>query len=271
METKIFIFLFISTLGYLIYYIFLRNEKVLNYNRFYLLSIFWISIILPFIEIEVSSIQNSVRDVRLEKVWDEIVINKTDSTGYYIDYQNIIIGFWLTVSFFFLLRYFFGLAKLFNTIYRHIKVRRDNFTYVLIPDLPISYNFLHYIMVNEQDFNNNTVEKEILYHEQQHAKQLHSLDILFTELFFCFTWFHPIIYFLKKELKTTHEFLADEFVIQQKVSPKDYQNLILHTTNKHQTQFVNNFNYLTTKKRFIMMTKSISRTKSSVLQISSLQ
>lgn len=123
-------------------------------------------------------------------------------------------------------------------------------------------------MVNENDFNNNSLPKEIQYHEQQHAKQLHSLDILFVELFFCFTWFHPIIYFLKKELKITHEFLADEFVIRQNVMPKDYQNLILHTTNKYQTQFVNNFNYLTTKKRFIMMTKSISRRKSSVLQIS---
>lgn len=141
METKILIFLFISTLGYCIYYLFLRNEKVLNYNRFYLLSVFFLSIILPFMEIEISSMQNSVRDIPLEKVWDEMVINKNNTAKDNLDYQNIIIKIWLLISSVFLLRYVFGLAKLFNNIYQHTKVKKDNLTYVLIPDLPISYNF----------------------------------------------------------------------------------------------------------------------------------
>lgn len=50
----------------------------------------------------------------------------------------------------------------------------------------------------------------VLLHERVHAKQLHTLDVLFFELLHCAFWFNPLYRLALKRLRMLHEFIADK-------------------------------------------------------------
>lgn len=63
----------------------------------------------------------------------------------------------------------------------------------------------------------------ILAHEQIHAEQGHSLDIMLSELFLCAFWFHPVAWWMRSKLRANLEYLVDAEVINGGVSRRDYQ------------------------------------------------
>ena len=96
-------------------------------------------------------------------------------------------------------------------------------------------------------------QKLILEHEKVHIRQWHSLDVLLMEICVIIKWFNPLIYWFRDALKATHEFIADQYVIQQKSNVRDYATLLV---NQHKLQtaapLTNTF-YSMTKKRLNMM------------------
>ena len=49
----------------------------------------------------------------------------------------------------------------------------------------------------------------IMQHEQVHARQWHSLDILLIQLVKIFNWFNPMVYLYERAIKLQHEYIAD--------------------------------------------------------------
>src|SRR5690606_25032214 len=71
-----------------------------------------------------------------------------------------------------------------------------------------------------------------------------------------------IILFYKKAMQLNHEFLADEAVLNIYKSVADYQTLLLSKIGLiNKIPLTNSFNYLITKKRLIMMTKQVNKTR----------
>jgi hypothetical protein len=100
-------------------------------------------------------------------------------------------------------------------------------------------------------------------HELTHVTQKHTLDILFIEILKTVFWFSPIFIFYKKAIQLNHEFLADEKVVTSYNNVPFYQSLLLSKANKNPTFYLaSNLNYLITKKRLLMMTKTTSNSKS---------
>ena len=64
-------------------------------------------------------------------------------------------------------------------------------------------------------------------HEEVHMRENHSMDIIILRFFQAICWFNPFIYFLKTALEATHEFRADEVVIQKHGDVKEYSKIIL--------------------------------------------
>jgi len=62
--------------------------------------------------------------------------------------------------------------------------------------------------INREFFTTEDYDK-VLLHEQAHAQQLHSLDLVLAELFAVFQFFNPFAWQLKKSLAETHEYYAD--------------------------------------------------------------
>ena len=103
--------------------------------------------------------------------------------------------------------------------------------------------------------------REILIHEQTHARQWHSLDILFAECMTCLLWFNPFVWFLQKEIRDNLEYLADDSVLHAGCDRKCYQYhlLGLSTSRQAAAHLYSNFNVSSLKNRIRMMNKQSSK------------
>lgn len=127
------------------------------------------------------------------------------------------------------------------------------------------FSFFHWIFVHP-DSHTDEEMAEILAHENTHARQMHSLDVVFSELMCIFCWFNPFAWLMKREIRNNLEYLADQRVLQNGYDHKTYQYHLLGLANhKAAATLYNSFNVLPLKKRIKMMnkkrTKEIGRTK----------
>jgi TonB family protein len=111
-----------------------------------------------------------------------------------------------------------------------------------------------------------TSRDTILKHEQVHAVQLHSADVILFELILIVNWFNPVVYAYKKSVKFIHEFIADEIASTGK-DKSDYALLLVSNIfGIQKEQLSNNFyNQSLLKKRIMMLHKSKS-TKAAILK-----
>ncbi len=164
---------------------------------------------------------------------------------------------------FFGIKFLKNLVQIIRRIHGNPKQRWQQFFHVLLKEPLPPHTFLSYIFLNKSKFEANEIPKEVLLHEQTHARQKHSYDILFVEFLQVIFWINPFIYLLKKSIKLNHEFLADQAVIKKGISQTQYQNTLLSYLSHHSfekqesTSIANAINYSSIKKRFnIMKTKT---------------
>ena len=120
----------------------------------------------------------------------------------------------------------------------------------------LPYSFFRYIFVNQADYENGKIEKELLMHEEAHCLQYHSIDIIIIELLNIFFWFNPAIWLFRKSILLNHEYYADNKVLTYR-DPIDYQQLLLNILLRNNSNYlVSNFKYSFIKSRINMMTKS---------------
>ena len=170
--------------------------------------------------------------------------------------QNIFIVLFIIVSSVLLIRFAFNIFRIIRKIIKCKKIKKVNVSLVLVEEKTIPYSFFRYVFVNQSDFENGKIEKELLIHEEAHCLQYHSVDIILLELINVFFWFNPTIWLFRKEILLNHEYYADNKVL---VSNKsfDYHKLLLNLVIQNNTNYlVSNFKYSLIKNRIIMMTKS---------------
>ncbi|RAJ18170.1 M56 family metallopeptidase [Olleya aquimaris] len=181
----------------------------------------------------------------------DTLIEEETSTNYMSTILWSIYGFGVVI---FLVRFCINLVGIFSKIKNNNTLKNNPFVNVLIEHLQTPHTFFNFIFLNKDKFENNQIPKEVLLHEQTHAKQKHSLDILFLELVQIVFWFNPLLYWLKKEVKLNHEFLADQAVLDQGIETKTYQNILLSfSSNQQELALANAINYSSIKKRFTLM------------------
>jgi len=115
------------------------------------------------------------------------------------------------------------------------------------------FSFFSAIFMNPALHNEHEI-REILEHELTHVRQLHSFDVLVSELLTIAFWFNPATWLMKGEIRQNLEFLADDKVIESGFDSKAYQYHLLQLS--YQTPDVklgNKFNVTPLKKRIIMM------------------
>jgi len=107
----------------------------------------------------------------------------------------------------------------------------------------------------------------INHHEDIHIKQLHTLDIIFFEILGIITWFNPIIYLYKENVKSIHEYLADEAAAEFQGDKETYAMLLLNSAFGASEGTLTNgfFKKSMIKKRIFMLYKERSR-KTAILK-----
>ncbi|MEX2347493.1 MAG: M56 family metallopeptidase [Balneolaceae bacterium] len=146
---------------------------------------------------------------------------------------------------------------------RNPRRRFDSYEIVLLSEKVVPHTFISSIFVSKEQYEKGEIQREVLIHELTHAKQKHTLDILFIEMLKILFWFNPLIYFYKKAALLNHEFLADQAVISTGTPVSEYQKLLLNTLLIQPVHGLSsNLNYSLTKKRLVMMTQATHRFRS---------
>ncbi|MEH7887348.1 M56 family metallopeptidase [Elizabethkingia meningoseptica] len=265
-SSKIILLLAISGLLCLVYKLILANHKIFTFNRFFLIGSVVLSLVIPFIQIDVARENNPVRHaVNIYQIQEVIISKSTPSFNWF----SILSNLYLIITAIFIIRFIFGVVQLAYRVYKNEKRTVNGIHYVLLPQQQIPYCFFNYIFVSGEEFLNRNIEPEILQHEYAHLYQKHTLDVLFMQLVLAFAWFNPFFWFLKRAIISNHEFLADEYTLHLSKDIKHYRELIINKTlAPFHNQFASNFNFLLTKKRFIMMTKHTPKNKVRLLKLS---
>ncbi len=249
------------------YKIFLERENMHTFKRFYLLGSLLAAFAIPFITF-VAYVEIPVVTQILEQSNSNIpVFSSTVQEQNPIDYLPfilwIIYGIGIVVFGF---KFIKNLHQIIQRIQKNPKYKINRITNVLLLDRIIPHTFFNYIFLNKHKFEAKEIPSEVLLHEETHAKQKHSLDVLFIEFLQVLFWFNPLMYFMKKAIKLNHEFLADREVLDHGVKPSLYQSILLEfSSSSLQPQLANSINYSSIKKRFTVMKTKTSK-KSIVLR-----
>lgn len=100
--------------------------------------------------------------------------------------------------------------------------------------------------------------QHILAHERAHARGWHSLDIMLVELISAACWFHPLVYWYRRSLRTVHEYLADAHA-SGLTDKKQYGLLLIRQSQSGMpVAFANHFFQSPLKQRLIMLMKQHS-------------
>ncbi|RRJ93798.1 M56 family metallopeptidase [Flavobacterium macacae] len=243
-----------------VYKLFLEKEKMSRFNRFYLLGSIVFSFVIPFLKFDfaIETFQNAIIPNAIQVVQGE-TITITNETSIWPALFWIFHGI---ITSLFLFRFGKNLFEIISKIRTNPKEKYQNAILVLIEEKILPHTFLNYIFINKSDFENRNIEDELYMHELTHVRQRHTLDVLFIEFLKTLFWFNPILIFYKKAIQLNHEFLADEKVVTSYNNVPFYQSLLLEKASWNSNFYLaSNLNFLVTKKRLIMMTKTTSQSR----------
>ena len=257
-----------------VYHLLLEKEKMFRFNRYFLLVSLLFSIAIPFASFEIQQdipivYNNTIPFQTLNAdnlpIETEVTnINTEEETNYWVSLL------WITYLIITLILCYRFIQNIYIITFK-AKVSKiivyQNIKMVLLLEETLPYSFWNSIYLNQNDFENRQIEQELFTHEIAHVKQKHTLDVIFIEILKTLFWFNPIFVFYKKAIQLNHEFLADENVIAAHNDVYLYQNLLLNKLNVSKPIYLtSNLNFLSTKKRLIMMTKITSKTRAVMMQ-----
>lgn len=257
-----------------VYKFFYEKEKMLVFNRLYLLFSLVVSIVLPLVDIPILQVSRSSipQIVSADSI---LMYLEPASSPNAIDIDNQAVDADFFLHRFFGLIYLIGLAILAVRFYSNVTslytmrklnecVAYEDAELVLIPSAILPFSFSSLIFVAKKDYEQG-LEPELLAHEIAHVRQRHSLDLIFVELLSVLFWFNPILRLYKQAIQANHEFLADEAVNQQFQNVPVYQNLLLEKCGITQSLRLNNhFKQSITKLRLVMMYKQTAPIKAAL-------
>jgi hypothetical protein len=174
---------------------------------------------------------------------------------------------WILLYGFFII-YFIGLtykmivfARNLKTIHQLIKQnpkeRENNYWIIRLKKEIPAFSFFNFIFINH-NYNNlsNKDMQQIKNHEMVHAKQYHTLDILFFELVSIVFWFNPVMIYLRKTVKEVHEYIVDAEIAGAGEEKKAYAQLLLNLASETKTfNLAASFTGEHIKRRILMIAK----------------
>lgn len=258
-------------LFYSFYRLFFYKDTFFTWRRIALLCAFFLSATYPLLNIQTwvttQEPMAAVADLYATIVLPEFELTPQGGEVFnwknlLIEYSNII--YWGIVILLFA-RFFIQLSQIIYLIFKCPKARILGVKVHLLPKPMGPFSFFHWIFLHPETHTREELD-EILTHEQAHACQWHSVDIIISELTYILCWFNPFAWLMKREVRTNLEYMADDRVLETGYDSKAYQYHLLGLAHhKAAATIYNSFNVLPLKKRIKMMntkrTKKIGRTK----------
>lgn len=233
-------------LFYGFYALLLRSETFFQLNRIYLVTSSLLSFFIPLIH------SNWIKDLFItQTVQHSLAVYSGPMLVYHfkpMEDRHITVG--QLMLFIYIAGALFLTAKF---IWQLISLKRI----ISQPEAAGTFSFFKKIRL-EPNIDNRDV---IAAHEQVHAREWHSADVLLIEAISIINWFNPVVYFYRLGIKHIHEFIADRQALKNGTGKAEYAMLLLSQTLKTPAhQLVNPFfNSSLLKRRIIMLQKNHSR------------
>ena len=243
---------------WLVYRIFLHRDTFFTMNRIYLVSAVILSMVLPLFPFRFTFGGTLTPFmVMLEPV---VVTPETISTvaQSHLAWFTIAGIVYFTGVSIFTVRFLVQIGQLLVLVHRTGITHRNGSNLVLVDRGYSPFSFFNLIFIR-QEYAEDQRLSAVIEHERIHIRQLHTADLVVTELLTIVQWFNPFAWLLQRSVKTVHEYLADEGVLRKGIPGDDYRRLIFgQALGMQVNNLTNNFNVSLIKKRMIMMTQSRS-------------
>jgi N-acetylmuramoyl-L-alanine amidase len=245
------------------YRLFLRNRLFHGFNRFFLLAIPWLSMLLPALHFTLPDFWNPSSHsaaIRLLGVgqanWEEAVTIYAGGTSVQkLSWKPILWILSLGVTMILMVRLMLGVRQLLRLKENKaaLKIKEARVYFVTQPGTPFSF-FKSIFWGKEMDID-RPENRQILRHELFHVEHFHSLDVLLMETVSAFLWFNPFLIFIRRELRATHEYAADADAVRQTDS-YSYASLLLSSASGIVLPLAHPFFKNLIKRRITMITRS---------------
>ncbi|WP_316824009.1 M56 family metallopeptidase [Pedobacter miscanthi] len=242
LEANLYLMLF-----YGFYRLFLHRETFYELNRYYLIFSTILAYLLPFFQL--GFLKKDIIGGYNENI-------HIQDTAPLLSAANVCLSIYIIICLILSLKIFWGLRHI-KKLTRNAKKRKENgITIIEIDHSKIAFSFFNLLFIDPEMNQKDTVLK----HEMVHIKQKHSIDILFFELIQISSWFNPVTYFIKNDIKLIHEYLADEATTQKDIAKYEYALFLIQNSYGNQEVKLSNqfFNSSLLKNRISMLNQKKS-------------
>ncbi|MBN1985041.1 MAG: hypothetical protein JW761_01995, partial [Prolixibacteraceae bacterium] len=251
---------------YLAFLALFQNQKHFGFNRIYLPVSMLLSFVIPLITF------TSVKYVEANNfntnsfAYLAGTTAPTQENNLVFEWYHYLFGLYMAGSLIFLFHLLLGHLKAIQIIRKSwIQQLFGNRVNVTKKEVH-PFSFFHKIVLSEKTLNSEDLQM-IVFHENIHVKEKHTLDILLVEILFLFQWFNPFAWLLKDAVKNNLEYKTDH-QIAQRFNPQKYQlAMVALADKKGVAPFLTALNGSQLKNRIIMMKKKTENRYSLVKQL----
>jgi TonB family protein len=225
------------------YILFLKNGDNQKWSRFYLLSCIILSIVLPFVKLDLA-LSNSGTIIVVTQLLPDVILTGNPAGN---EVQNIDWLLWAYISGAALMSGYF----LYRILRLSLFLKKQNFRKENGYQIALNTGIGPASLGNKILFPGDDVKPEILKHELAHFHSKHYYDKVFLNMLWCFFFPVVVFYFIQKELETVHEFEADALAADNQ---EEYATLLLNQ-HFHTQQFnlLHSFFHHPIKRRIMML------------------
>jgi len=253
-----------SGILYANYYFLLQNNRFHSYNRYYLLAAVVLSILVPFVHIPVefgtshgkpAAIWQTLTAISSVAENKHIQIASQDGSTLFTA-KNVLILFYVATGSIIFARFMTAIIFIGKLLRKYKAERTANIYFVNTVEPTTPFSFFKWLFWNNKIELQTENGQQIFRHELFHIQQKHSWDLTFLELTTAVFWINPFFHLIKKEVKTIHEFLADEFATKENDKWSYAELLLIRVLDSSSHRLVNPFFHNQIKRRIAMITSS---------------
>ncbi|WP_449435323.1 M56 family metallopeptidase [Pedobacter steynii] len=205
------------------YRLLLHKETFYSLNRYYLIFTSIIAFIIPLLQVGyLNNLLNKQQEVRVLSVQLAQATEKTSA----ITLNELLVYCYLLIALTFAIKMGISIYKIILLSINANKQRAGRITYVELDESHAAFSFFNLLFLNPAVQEKHTVLK----HEMVHIQQKHSLDIIFFEIIQIVSWFNPVTYFIKKEIKLLHEYIADDITTGKDIQKHQYAMFLIQNS-----------------------------------------
>lgn len=214
-------------LGY--YWAALRNERFHQWNRFYLLAAFGLSLLVPLLQLPLASQQPTpVVDMVAALPWNQVIVVRRAAPSW--GAKEIALLLAAAVSLFLLLQLLLSVLKVVRLYRRSSPSVYHEVSVVVTDERSAPFSFFRWLFWRSDIDPDSPGGQRMLQHELTHISEKHSADKLLVELIMVAGWINPFFWIMRRELYAIHEFLADQKAIAR-YDGAAFADMILQAAN----------------------------------------